>query len=179
MPRFRTEFNGHGRIFKVDAELSVRLAPNIRLNGVINIPDTTEINLLSDWIVRQRMLTDGDGYRSTEFGGQTDCFSDSNHLISPAAGHRSDPSLCMQDEDADGYGNATPPEGVSHERTAMTRVQAHLRGSPDIMGDGVDSDCLGGAEFDFDGDGHDGIVGGLDCDDSNQQINPSATGNLV
>ena len=98
---------------------------------------------------------DGDGYRSTDFGG-LDC-DDNNHLISPAAGHQeSDPSLCMQDEDADGYGSVNPPDGVTPGTDCDDLNATTYVGAPDQMGDGVDSDCLGGVEFDFDGDGFDG-----------------------
>jgi len=55
-------------------------------------------------------------------------------------------------------------------------------GAPEVYYDGLDEDCMGGSDFDLDGDGYgamgytdnDGVVG-TDCDDADPEINPRAS----
>ena len=49
-------------------------------------------------------------------------------------------------------------------------------GATDVWYDGVDADCSGGSDYDFDGDGEDSLAyGGTDCDDTDASVNTGAT----
>lgn len=85
----------------------------------------------------------------------TDCFdlANSGEFIFPGAAELESITACMQDEDEDGYGNATPPQGVT-----------------------VGTDCDDGNGIlnssDLDLDGFSSCDG--DCDDIDSNINPDA-----
>ncbi len=81
------------------------------------------------------------------------------------------------DQDGDGV---TPSDGDCWDKvegppgSGLTGADIYPKAA-DTMGDGVDQNCDGGLEYDFDGDGHDSDAhGGLDCDDDDAAVNPDA-----
>jgi len=82
------------------------------------------------------------------------------------------------DLDGDGY---TPwdgdcwddPEGP--QGSELSGAQISPGETSDPMGDGVDQNCDGALEYDFDGDGYNRVAdGGEDCDDDDAEVHPGA-----
>jgi hypothetical protein len=123
--------------------------------------------------------TDGDGYNTTEAGGD-DC-DDSDASIHPGAedewydGVDSD---CAgdddYDQDGDGFQTMVWNDEVAQGGGDCQDNNANMYpGAPDTWYDGVDSDCAGNDDFDQDQDGSRSLVHGRgsDCDDLDPSIN--------
>ena len=126
--------------------------------------------------------SDDDGYDSTE-AGKGDYDDDDDSVYPGAAGEWYDgvDSNCDGiddfDQDGDGYQtdvyNADPLNGGGDCQDNNPEIYP---GAPDEWYDGVDSDCDGSEDNDFDGDGFDSAANGTgnDCDDTDPEIHPDA-----
>jgi hypothetical protein len=83
------------------------------------------------------------------------------------------------DEDGDGFGSEVSTEAcgplrgyVANSDDCNDSDNATYPGAAEVWYDDIDQDCLGGNDFDQDGDGFDVDV---DCDDTRDDVNPSAT----
>ena len=126
--------------------------------------------------------SDGDGHRSTAYGG-FDC-DDGDSATNPDAeetwydGVDSD---CLGDDDydsdGDGYSSAAYGGTDCDDLLGTTNPAA-----TEIWYDGVDQDCGGDDDYDADGDGYSaagygsgGTYGGGDCDDTSATASPGGT----
>ena len=93
-----------------------------------------------------------------------------------------DPVDFYADNDGDLYGfgpviatQCVAPAGAVSENTDCDdEASTAFPGAPEIWYDGIDQDCLGGTDFDQDGDGHDAVPAGPDCDDLDATLSPDA-----
>ncbi|MFH1465933.1 MAG: putative metal-binding motif-containing protein, partial [Pseudomonadota bacterium] len=105
-----------------------------------------------------------------------DCL-DSNANAFPGAAELESATSCREDADADGYGDISPPSGVTAGTDCDDASASDYPGAPETVADGDDDDCDGvdSCYQDLDGDnyGTSTVVDGssLDCD--------SGTGSLV
>ncbi len=88
-------------------------------------------------------------------------------------------------EDADGYGygdistetwDCTAPASgwVNDSSDCDDQHDNAFPGNDEVWYDGIDGDCLGGDDYDQDGDGHQAQDWGGDCDDLDAWVNPGA-----
>ncbi len=125
---------------------------------------------------------DADGYDSEDYGGD-DC-DDTDATVSPGAAETYydgiDQNCDESDEyDADGDGYSSRESGTTTEyvdEDCDDEDSSTYPGAEETYYDGEDSDCDGGSDYDADGDGYDSEdYGGLDCDDTDASVSPSAT----
>ena len=124
---------------------------------------------------------DGDGYETTEAGGN-DCDDDDNTIYPGAIDEWYDgiDSDCARnddyDQDGDGYQtNVWNEDAFAGGGDCQDNSTEIHPGAPDQWYDGVDSNCDGSDDFDQDGDGSRSQLHGrgLDCDDTDPDINTS------
>ena len=107
-----------------------------------------------------------------------DC-DDDNAQTYPAAAYAEPGGDCMQDNDLDGYGDASPPAGVTAGQDCNDGAANISPASSEIKADGIDQDCDGGdvCYFDADNDGFGNTSGNpissadLSCDGDNEADN--------
>ena len=75
--------------------------------------------------------------------------------------------------DPDGDGDGQEHEELDGDDCDDTDASIH-RGADEVWYDDIDQDCLGGDDFDQDGDGWAREPEGLDCDDVAAAVNPAA-----
>jgi hypothetical protein len=135
--------------------------------------DACEAN--NTFICATTIIEDGDrdGYTTVE----GDC-DDTDSSLHPWAGYyEEDPTLCMFDEDGDGYGVDKTSNGIAAPGTDCNDVDATINpGIQEIPYNGIDSNCNASDEYDADGDGvtsstesADGTTGN-DCDDTDPDV---------
>src|SRR5436190_21643120 len=130
---------------------------------------------------------DGDGY------GADDC-DDGNVDVHPGADEHCDGvdedcdetvdddpvdgAVWYVDADGDGFGGkesvtaCTKPDGCTSNSDDCDDQHAEAHpGAEEIWYDGINEDCLGGGDFDQDGDG---FALAADCDDTNKAVRPDA-----
>ncbi len=109
---------------------------------------------------------DGDGFTEN----QGDC-KDNNASAYPGAAPNDSTTACMEDADGDGFGDLSPPAGV----TAGTDCKdTNALAYPGAAYQESSNDCM--ADNDGDGFGNStpsaGVTPGMDCDDYNALVNP-------
>ncbi|MCB9794639.1 MAG: FG-GAP repeat protein [Alphaproteobacteria bacterium] len=90
--------------------------------------------------------------------------------------------VAFEDRDGDGYGSADhvvvacePAEGTVDNALDCDDERADTwPGAEEVWYDGVDQDCMGGDDYDADGDGFQTELRGDDCDDTNALVHPGA-----
>ncbi len=138
---------------------------------------------------------DGDGYASNDAAYAAavaleiatgkdilagDCDDTSVTTRPDLATNEANPSDCMKDDDADGWGDDSPGTGVNPGSDCDDENDAINPDASEIWYDGIDDDCEPTNDDDADGDGYaaTGFEGGLygtgDCDDTDPAINPAA-----
>jgi hypothetical protein len=189
--RFTVDVDG-----SFEVQLSVSPASYDALDGTLTVTAGTE-SWSTQLVITIDPDVDGDGFLAQEARGD-DC-DDTNAAINPGADElcsgidencngEIDDGLATQiyypDTDNDGFGDAlgTPveackaPTGFVADNTDCDDSDDSARpGATEVFYDGVDQDCLGGSDFDQDGDGEDAISGkGADCNDLDVNIFPGA-----
>lgn len=150
-------------------------------------PDSPEIEcILMAGITKD---ADGDNHDAVEAGGD-DC-NDEDPMIHPSAeeiwydGIDQDCSGTSDyDQDGDGYESKVFNDAVDPDCDPTTEicggdcqdVYADINpGVEEVWYDGVDADCSGGSDWDFDGDGYRSAeYGWEDCDDTDARIYPAS-----
>lgn len=119
----------------------------------------------SDW---DDVDADADGFRS-----EADC-DDTDGTTYPGAAHNESSTDCMTDEDADGWGDDSPVQGVVAGSDCDDSNAALNPASSEDACDYTDNDCDGALhpdETDDDRDGFDECEG--DCDDTDASSHPA------
>ena len=125
---------------------------------------------------------DADGFESSEAGG-TDC-DDDDPLVNPGADEiwydgldQDCDGLNDYDQDADGYmAAAFNPDVYSGGGDCQDVNRDIYPGAKDAWYDGVDSNCDGLNDYDFDQDGYTAAeYSGTDCDDTIPTVNPGGS----
>ena len=140
-------------------------------------PDSWYDGLDADCAGNDDYDADGDGVRSSDYGG-ADC-DDSDPDISPTATEvwydgvdqdcRGDDDY---DADVDGFQSAEHVDGGLDCDDSDPDIWP---GAVDTWYDGVDSNCDGASDYDADEDGYDAdAYGGTDCDDADAAVHPDA-----
>ena len=106
----------------------------------------------------------------------TDCYDDASlgDQTFPGAAETDSSTACMQDDDEDGYGDDTPPSGVTAGTDCDDSSDEDYPGATETVANGDDEDCDGGDtcydDNDLDGYGSTSTVtsADLDCADSGE-----------
>ncbi|MEC8379769.1 MAG: MopE-related protein [Myxococcota bacterium] len=138
---------------------------------ILTLVALSACNFIGDKDQQSRLDPDNDGVLWPD-----DC-NDNNPNIGA-------PQVWYIDEDGDGFGSddnvvrdscTVPLNGSATGGDCDDTDNAIYPTAQEIWYNGVDNDCLGGDDFDQDGDGEaSSSYNGLDCDDTNPSINTSA-----
>ncbi len=159
---------------------TVYTGANELCDGQINDCDTSslptdESDDDSDTYVECTFDSGGWDGSSSVVGGK-DCL-DSNGDAYPGAAYNESNSSCREDADGDGYGDDTPPTGVTAGGDCDDSDNSIYEGANEVVADGVDQDCDGVdhcyTDADEDGEGFGNATAGndLDCTDPGESDN--------
>ena len=158
-----------------------------------------------DTIHANEVDNDGDGYvectlartwqdSGTANSGGKDCL-DSNANAFPGSAENESATSCREDADGDGYGDSSPPSGVTAGNDCDDSSATVYLNATEVVTDGIDQDCDGVdtcyTDDDKDGFGDSNTVDGIDlncdrkssklandsddCDDTDNSVYPNAS----
>jgi hypothetical protein len=166
----------------------------VQLSDVEDTEDTEDTGDTEDTEDTEVLDSDGDGFTADVDcdDGDPDVFPGADELCNEVDDDCDkevdedavDGASWWVDSDGDGFGDPTQPATlacdapkgqVDNDEDCDDAQASAYPGATEIFYDGIDQDCLGGSDYDQDGDGDDSSLhGGGDCDDEDPAISTTA-----